>query len=864
MTYRPAVRTGIATLALALAALAAAPLHAQQARSAGPEPAAIAPLPDGMEIRQGSLRIRVLALSDDILRVTMAPGGALPEDASWAVPADVRARRVRVQAGPAGFATRALRVAVEDGRLVVSDLAGKPISADALDPVKLDGHAFTLRKQMPQAEHYYGLGDKTGGLDRRGKSFVDWNTDAYGFSSADDPIYKSIPFFIGVGGAGGSYGIFLDNTWRSWFDFGHREEDVLAFGAPGGPIDYYLIHGPTTAEVVRRYTDLTGRAPLVPRWALGYQQSRYSYMSAAELSGVVARMRAERVPLDVVWLDIDWQDRNRPFTVDRKAFPDMPGLVRDLGRQGVKLVTITDLHVAKAGGQGYAPYDTGVQGDRFVKNPDGSPYVAPVWPGDSVFPDFTQAAARDWWGGLFKEQVAWGVAGSWNDMNEPAIFNTPAKTMPLDTRHRIASDDFAPRVADHREIHNVYGMQNTRATYDGLRRLAPDERAMVMTRASYAGGQRYAVTWTGDNSATWDHLKLSIQQIINLGLSGFSYGAADVSGFAGGPGPDLLTRWFEIGAFYPLFRDHSAKGTPRVEPWVDGPEHLAIRRRFVQERYRLMPYLYALAEHNARTGDPILRPVFYDYPSASSLPCDQSWTFTLGRSLLVSPPPNPESPRGYRTCLPEGGWFDYWTGLPAGTPLAAAGGGAIQSATQATGEQRGGGSTVDETPRLAHLPVYVRAGTILPRQGVVQSTAETPAGPLLLDVYPGPDCRGELYVDDGHTMAFEKGAYLRQSVRCTVDGDGVAIAFGAREGRFAPWWRVVAVTVHGWLGKAAVRAGGRTPAGRLNAAAHTVRFTLDDPAQAGTVLVRRVDSSPSTRPARSATMAVTTATGAPR
>jgi alpha-glucosidase len=559
-------------------------------------------------------------------------------------------------------------------------------------------------------------------------------------------------------------------------------------------------------------------------------------MNADELRGVAARLRRERVPTDVLWLDIDWQDRNRPFTVDRKAFPDLPGLVKDMGRQGMKVITITDMHVAKAPNEHYAPYDSGVQGDHFVKNPDGSTYVAPVWPGDSVFPDFTQAKTRDWWGGLFKEQVDMGIAGAWNDMNEPAVFNTPTKTMPLDERHRIASDDFAPRTADHREIHNVYGMQNTRATYDGLRRLAPDERAVVMTRATYAGGQRYAVTWTGDNSATWDHLKLSIQQIINLGLSGFSYGAADVTGFTGGAGPELVTRWFEIGAFYPLFRDHSAKGTPRVEPWVDGPKHLAIRRRFIEERYKLMPYLYALAEQNARTGDPILRPVFYDYPTALSSSCDQSWTFTLGRSLLVSPPPNPASPQAYQTCLPQGGWFDYWTGLPAGKAQASAG--AIQSATQATGEAHSKGDVVEEKPRLDHLPVYVRAGTILPRQAIVQSTAETPKGPLQLDVYPGADCGGELYLDDGHSMGYERGEFLRQKLRCTTGPDGLAIAFDAPEGSFKPWWKEVAVTVHGWRGKGEVRVGDQTVKSRTDAGAQTLRFVLDGAPGALAVRVR--------------------------
>ncbi|MGI4948197.1 MAG: TIM-barrel domain-containing protein [Janthinobacterium lividum] len=794
--------------------------------------------PDGIEITRGALQMRVTALTDAILRVRVARHGVLAEDASWAVPAAVRAQHVRVTSAHDGFSTALVRVRVEDGRLIVTDAAGRVISADAIDPVSLDGRSFTLRKTIPQSEHYFGLGDKTGGLDRRGKSFVDWNTDAFGFGTGDDPIYKSVPFFVAAGGPGGSYGLFLDNTWRTWFDFGHRAENVLEMGGPDGPIDYYLIAGPTTAQVVRRFTDLTGRAPLAPRWALGYQQSRYSYMSANEVRGVAARLRQERIPTDVLWLDIDFQDRNRPFTVDKKTFPDMKGLIGDMGRDGFKVVTITDLHVAAAPDQGYLPYDSGIARDAFVHRADGQTYVAPVWPGPSVFPDFTDAKVRDWYGGLFKQEVADGVAGAWNDMNEPAVFDTPTKTMPLDNLHKIASDDFALRVATHAEIHNVYGTQNTRATYDGLRRLRPDERAFVMTRALYAGGQRYSVTWTGDNSASWDHLKLSIQQIINLGLSGQSYGAADVSGFAGGPSPELLTRWFEIGAFYPVFRDHSAKGTPRVEPWVDGPEQLAIRKRFIEERYRLMPYLYGLAENNARTGDPILRPVFYDYPAAMAAPCDQSWTFTLGKAILVAPSPNPSSPQTYDVCLPAGGWYDYWTGQRVVAPAPAAAG-PIQSATQATGQARTTGDTVHVTPRLDYLPVYVRAGTILPRAAVVQSTAETPSGPLQLDVYPGDDCAGDIYSDDGHSMAFQRGGFLRQHVRCTVTPTGLRIDFDARSGRYAAWWKQIAVTVHGWQGGATVAAGGRTVTPTTDAEARTVTFTIPDAPRAATISLDR-------------------------
>jgi alpha-glucosidase len=352
--------------------------------------------------------------------------------------------------------------------------------------------------------------------------------------------------------------------------------------------------------------------------------------------------------------------------------------------------------------------------------------------------------------------------------------------------------------------------------------LRPDERPFIMTRASYAGGQRYSVTWTGDNSATWDHLKLSVHQLINLGLSGFAYSAADVGGFTGGPSPDLLTRWFEIGAFTPVFRDHAVKGSPRAEPWVDGPDHLAIRRRYVNERYRLLPYFYALADQNARVGDPIMRPVFYDYPAAINATCDQSMAFTLGRDLLVAPPPHPESPQNYDACLPAGGWYDYWTGLPAGN--------ADRVETQAR--------ALSQTPRLDHLPVFVRAGTILPRQPLVQSSSQVPDGPLSLDIYPGEDCSGTIYADDGLTMAYQRGGYLRQAIRCTASPEGLRIAFEPRQGNFAPWWKQIAVTVHNWRGPARIEGAGSAQA-RGDDERRTMTMVIPDQPAGGMVLLSR-------------------------
>jgi alpha-glucosidase len=386
--------------------------------------------------------------------------------------------------------------------------------------------------------------------------------------------------------------------------------------------------------------------------------------------------------------------------------------------------------------------------------------------------------------------------------------------MPLDTVHRIEGDGFTPRTASHAEIHNVYGMENSRATHDGELTLRPNVRPFVMTRASYAGGQRYAVTWTGDNSSTWDHLKLAVQQMLNLGLSGFAWSGADIPGFTGGASPDLATRWFEIGAFEPVFRGHSQKDTPRAEPWVDGPEQLAIRRRFIDERYRLMPYLYGLAEENSRTGDPLMRPVFYDYPDAASAECDQSMAFTLGKALLIAPPPKMESPERYDVCLPAGGWFDYWTG------------------------KRVDAAKVTETPKLDSLPVFVRAGTILPRQPLVQSTSETPKGPLRLDVYPGPDCAGALYLDDGHSMDFEKGGYLRQKIRCATNSTGrLSIIFEPRDGNFQPWWSTIDVVVHDRSPAESVRSSTLRVAKVAKTAAGTIEFTVHDAPAGGEIVV---------------------------
>ena len=371
-----------------------------------------------------------------------------------------------------------------------------------------------------------------------------WNTDAYRFQESTDPLYKSIPYFMTFR-EGHAAGVLFDNTWRTSFDFGKELPGVYSFGSVAGPIDYYVFYGPSPKQVVETYAWLTGTPPLPPLWTLGFQQSRYSYMTQERVLEVAKRFRGDAIPADAIYLDIDYQEKNRPFTVDRKAFPDLPGMVGQLAAENFHVVAITDLHIADLPGEDYKPYNSGIAGDEFVKNPDGSVYTGRAWPGPSVFPDFTRQQTRAWWGALYGDLRHSGVDGFWNDMNEPSVFDSPTATMPENVVHRIDEPGFVTRTAPHAEIHAIYGMENSRATFEGLRKLDPNSRPFVLTRATYAGGQRYAATWTGDNSSSWNHLRLATPMLENLGLSGFAFSGADAGGYAGTPTSELLTKWRE-------------------------------------------------------------------------------------------------------------------------------------------------------------------------------------------------------------------------------------------------------------------------------------------------------------------------------
>lgn len=715
--------------------------------------------------------LSVSPVSDEIVRVRFSPGARFGRDHSYSVlPQEPLLGQPRFEVGAreSHVITSALRVTVRHRplRLAFFDAAGNSLDED--DPahgIATSGRTVRVWKRLRDDEQVYGFGEKTGRLNKRGwklggYTYVMWNSDTYAYDASTDPIYASVPFFL-VLRKGAAHGIFLDNTFRSSFDVGHTSEGLLAFGADGGELDYYFIYGPSPRDVVSRYTALTGRMPLPPQWALGNQQSRWSYFPEARVRFIADNFRQRRIPADVLWLDIHYLDNYKPFTWDPERFPDPAGLVRDLRDQGFRTVTIIDPHPKTE--PGYGPYDSGLAGGHFVTNPDGSVYEAPVWPasapknpGPSVFPDFSRSATRDWWGSLHKPLIDLGVAGIWNDMNEPAIFDTLSGTMPLDVRH-----DNEGQPSDHREIHNVYGMLMTRSTFEGLQRIAPNERPFVLTRATFAGGQRYAAVWPGDATSDWSSLRASIPMLAGLGVSGFPFVGADVGGFVGAPSAELYTRWLQLGVFYPLMRTHTSFGTPDQEPWSYGPYHETLNRRAIELRYELLPHIYTVMEEASRTGIPAFRPMFLDFPSdPRTYELDEQFMF--GDNLLVAPVVR-EAALDREVYLPEGEWYDFWTG-----------------------ERHQGGTTIRVPVTLQSLPIFVRGGAFVFRQPVVQHTGEMPGQPLRVFVYPANESSGALYEDDGMSLDYREKTYARRRFSQQRDDRGCTIRIDGPEGSYRP------------------------------------------------------------------------------
>ncbi len=656
-------------------------------------------------------------------------------------------------------ATCRLTVKSRDGRVIVEDTAG----------FRLRGEQVMWSSRLPGGEACYGLGERGSNLNLRGHRYGFWNSDLVKYRRGSDPLYLSIPFMLGLR-PDIAYGVLWDNPARGWVDLGEADPGERTLFTENGEACVYLMAGHDPEAVLGAYTSLTGRMPLPPLWALGYHQSRWGYDAEATFRTLAHQFRQRRLPCDALYFDIDYMDGYRVFTWNRERFPQMPALLKDLHAQGFKPVAIIDPGIKID--RRYDIYLDGLQRDVFLKYPDGTRVAAPVWPGRCHFPDFSRPHARAWWAEQVGKLVQSGFAGLWNDMNEPALINLSSdKSLPDYVAHEW-EDHPRSHVAGG---HNTYGMLMARATREGMTQYRPDHRPFVMTRAAYAGAQRYTSSWTGDNSATWEHLRLSISMALNLGLSGLAFTGPDTGGFHGEPSAELFARWMQVSSLLPYFRAHTIAGSADQEPWSFGEQVEAISRSALERRYRLLPALYTAFAQCAQNGTPIIRPLFWLEPRNPAL-YEVDDAFLVGDTLLAAPVLE-EGATQREVVLPAGAWYAF-----------------------ESGEIQRGGQRVTVGAPLDHLPLFARAGSVVPLWPVMQYVGEQPVDELHLRIFAGTG-ESVLYEDAGEGLAYRQGGARWSMFTTSFRPSGEFVLDWHTSGAYQPPYTRVRVEVVGISGE---------------------------------------------------------------
>ena len=719
----------------------------------------------GYTIENKNQFLDIVFYADNIVRFIYNKEDKLPDSTPAVI---AKPKKIDVEIKADEIKTKSFKIKINENTLEVAiyDLDNNLLNKD----IKIDINNIKIEKEMLWEKGFYGLGEKYGFLNKKKEETSNWNNDVLGVTSLHNSLLKeyhtAIPFYIGLD-TEKAYGIYFDNSFRTSFDFGRKDENIVTFKSEGGNLDYYFIYDKKVSEIVKGYSLLTGTMPLPRKDFLGYQQCRWGYEDTDKLMGVATRMREENIPCDVLYLDIDYMKDYKVFTVDSDKFNDFKGTVNKIKELGYKLVVIIDPGVKVE--DGYEVYDEGKKEDYFVKDSNGENYIGEVWPGEAVFPDFMQEKVRKWWGNLHKGLVDNGVKGIWNDMNEPADFTTESKTIPEECVH--LTDEGKQK--SHSEIHNMYGMLEAVGTYEGLRELLPNERPFVLTRAAFAGTQRYSALWTGDNSSIWEHMEMSMPMFMNLGLSGYSFVGADVGGFAKDSEGELLTRWTQLGAFTPLFRNHSANDTINQEPWCFGDETKEITKKYIELRYKFITYLYNLMKNSMATGEPVMRPLLYHYQNDEKT-YDIYDQFLYGENIMICPIVRPGA-SARMVYLPEGEWYDYWTD-----------------------EKINGGQNIIKEAPLDVLPIYIKAGTILPQDEVMNYVGER-EGILNIHCYAGKSSEYTIYLDDGISFDYENGKYAEVQINMQEDKDKITVnTIVKKDGYTVPEMKI---HLHGTEGK---------------------------------------------------------------
>ncbi len=700
--------------------------------------------------------LQVTIIRGSVIRFRYATDNNFEKDFSYAISED-GARgysKLEVEEHAAHYAIITSRVEIIIGKnnlnTAIYDLHGNVICKDDWgfhweQSYEYGGNIVKMSKSAPQGECYYGLGDKPMHLNLKGKRIENWATDQYAFGKDQDPLYKSVPFYIGMYEER-AYGIFFDNTFRTFFDFCHERRNVTSFWAQGGEMNYYFFYGPNMQDVITRYTDLTGKPELPPLWALGYHQCKWSYYPESKVKEVTSKFRELQIPCDAIYLDIDYMEGFRCFTWSKEYFPDPKRMVAELAEDGFKTVVIIDPGI-KIDDE-YWVYKEAMDKDYFCKRADGPYMRGKVWPGECYFPDFTNPEVREWWSGLFKEIIdEIGVKGVWNDMNEPAVMEVPEKTFPNDVRHNYDGNP-----CSHRKAHNIYGTQMARATYEGVKRFAYPKRPFIITRSAYSGAQRYTSSWTGDNVATWEHLWIANIQAQRMSMSGMSFTGSDIGGFAEHPTGELYARWIQLGVFHPFCRTHSSGDHGNQEPWTFGEEVVDVTRKFVELRYQLLPYLYTMFWEYAEEGIPMLKPlVLFDQTDPQTH--YRTDEFVFGNQILVCPVQEPNS-KGRRMYIPRGNWYNYWTR-----------------------EYVKGGMEQWVDADLDIIPLFIKEGAIIPKYPIQQYVGEKTIETLQLEVYYklGNKEVSKVYEDAQDGYDYAKGRYCLRSFSFTGKENEVII-----------------------------------------------------------------------------------------
>jgi alpha-glucosidase len=624
------------------------------------------------------------------------------------------------------------------------------------------GDQVTTYKKLQEGERFIGLGEKTGPLDRRGAGYVNWNTDNFGYGSGADPLYCSIPFYIGIH-HNLAYGVFLDNSYKTFFNFGASNDRFSSFAADVGEMNYYFMHDTSIAGIIQQYTHLTGRMELPPLWSIGYQQCRYSYYPDKEVLSLADTFREKDIPADAIVLDIHYMEKYKIFTWSKRDFPDPKSLLKKLKDQGFNIVIMCDPGIKVE--EGYEAYEDGVKKDVFVKYPDGSNYTGQVWPGWCVFPDFTKPATRSWWKDHFKEYVSLGVEGFWNDMNEIATWGN---MLPENIEM-----DFEGNKSSMRRGRNIFALQMARSTYEGTKALMKNKRPFNLTRSGFSGIQRYAAVWTGDNVAYDEHMMLGIRIVNSMGLSGIAFAGYDVGGFVGNADSKLFARWISIGAFSPFFRGHSMINSRDSEPWSYGEEVEQISRNYIKFRYQILPYIYSLFYEASETGMPIQRSLALDYTHDSKIYDGHfQHQYLFGPFILVAPA---ESNKEFiKVYFPEAdGWYSVYNGMKH----------------EAHREE------ILECP-LHRLPVFIKAGAIIPMQASRNHTGEI-SDQLIVHLYAGKsDTSFTFYEDDGASFDYQKGNFSKRTIDY-LPGDK-KLVFRSGEGTFSGTFKKLKLILHGF------------------------------------------------------------------